>query len=205
MKTLNIVFTVLLGYLIGSINPAAIVGKIKKQDLRRQGTKNLGASNTMLVIGKGWGALVMLFDIVKAFAAVKLASFLFPALAFAGLLSGCSAVLGHVFPFYLKFKGGKGLASFGGMILGVDPILFLILLVIATVCMFIVNYSYAMPMSAGVLFPILYGLKTHSLVATLLAIAVSLLIIVKHWSNIGKARRGEDKKITEYAKKLFNH
>ncbi len=195
---------IIIGYLLGSISPAALIAKLKHQNLREQGTKNLGASNVTLVIGKKQGALVMGFDILKALVSVKLCQRLFPTLALAGLIAGCSAVVGHVFPFYLKFKGGKGLASFGGMILGVDPMLFLILLVVAVACMFIVNYSYAMPMSAGVLFPILYGIKTKDSTATLIAVAVSLLIIVKHWSNIGKARSGEDKKITEYAKKLFS-
>lgn len=95
--------SLLLCYGLGSLNPAALLSKVKKQDLRTQGTHNLGASNTMLVMGKKWGALVMLFDIFKAFFSVKLAKWLFPQLYAVALVAGLGAVLGHVFPFYLGF------------------------------------------------------------------------------------------------------
>ena len=133
---MKILLCILIGYLIGSLNPAALLSKLKKKDLRKQGTGNLGATNTMIVLGKGYGALVMLFDVAKAFASVKLAQLLFADLAVAGILAGSAAVIGHIYPFYLKFQGGKGLAAFGGMILAVDPLLFIILLVIAlTLCL----------------------------------------------------------------------
>lgn len=202
---MNILGSLILGYLLGSLSPAALFGKLKKEDLRHQGTGNLGATNAMLILGKGYGAAVMLFDIIKAYVAVKLAERLFPAFALAGLLSGSAAVVGHVYPFYMKFKGGKGLAAYGGMVLGVDPLLFLILLIIALTFMFIVNYSVAVPMSAGVLFPILYALRGAQIAGTVIATAVSVLIICKHFSNIGKARRGEDNKIREYVKENLFH
>lgn len=197
---MKILLCTLIGYLLGSLSPAALLSKLKKKNLRKQGTGNLGATNTMLVLGKGYGALVMLFDIAKAFASVKLAQALLPEIAVVGLLAGSAAVVGHIYPFYLKFKGGKGLAAFGGLVLGVDPLLFLILLVIALVLMVAVNYSVAMPMSAAVLFPILYGFRTGDAVAVVIATAVSVLIICKHFSNVGKARRGEDARIREYVK-----
>lgn len=200
---MNALLCAVLGYLIGSLSPAALLSKLKKQNLRKQGTGNLGATNTMIVLGKGYGALVMLFDIAKAFAAVKLAELLFPSLAVAGILAGSAAVVGHIFPFYLKFKGGKGLAAFGGLILGVDTLLFLILLVIALLFMFVINHSVAMPISAAILFPILYAFRTVFISAVVIAAAVSILIICVHISNIGKARRGEDSKIREYVKENF--
>lgn len=202
---MEILLCVLIGYLIGSINPAAFISRLKKTDLRTQGTQNLGATNTMLVLGKGYGALVMLFDIAKAFISVKLAKLIFPAFTLAGIIAGSAAAAGHIFPFYMKFKGGKGLAAFGGLILGVDPTLFMILLVTALVLMFIINYSFAMPMSAGVLFPILYAVRTGDAAATVIASAVSVLVMYKHFGNIGKAMRGEDIKVREYAKKLLRH
>lgn len=159
----------------------------------------------MLTFGKWYGLFVMLFDIAKAFAAVKLARVLFPALSIAGVFSGSAAVVGHIYPFYLKFKGGKGLAAFGGLILGVDPLLFLILLVIALTLMFIVNYSVAMPMSAAALFPVLYGIRSGNIASILTTAAISMLIIVKHISNIHRARRGEDAKIREYVKEHLFH
>ena len=154
----------------------------------------------MLVLGKGYGAVVMLIDIAKAFLAVKLAQMLFPSLFVAGVLAGSAAVAGHIYPFYLKFKGGKGLASFSGMILALDPPVFLILLIIAVTLMFIINYGVAVPISAAILFPILYGFRCNNFGAIIISIAVSFLIIAKHISNILKVKRGEDIKIRDYIK-----
>lgn len=198
------IYSVLIGYLIGTISPAAIISKIKKTNLKETGTKNLGATNTMLTFGKAYGVFVMVFDILKAFFAVKLAQILFPEVISAGIISGAFAVVGHIFPFYLKFRGGKGLAAYGGMLLGIDPFLFLVMLVITVTIMFIVNYGFAMPMSAAVIFPFAYWVgipdDTFGLV---IAILVSVLLFVKHIPNILRAKRGEDSKIREYVKSQF--
>lgn len=197
MKTIS---CILIGYLLGSLSPSALLSKVKNTDLRELGTHNLGATNTMLVLGKRYGVFVMLFDIAKAFAAARLAKVLFPAFSVAGLVAGSSAVLGHVYPFYLRFRGGKGLAAFAGMVLAVDPSLFSFLLVLSVLLMLLVNYSAAVPMTAGLLFPILYGLRTQSFLAFAIAAAVSTLIILQHFGNVLKARRGEDIKVREYIK-----
>ncbi len=202
----------LLGcYLLGSISPSALISKLKKKDIRKHGTGNLGATNTMINFGRGWAVLVMAFDIFKAFLAVKLGHWLLASQPLAAVTGGSAAVLGHVFPFYLKFKGGKGLASYGGMILALNPLLFLILLIITLAAMFIVNYGVAMPMTAAVLFPIMYGLfmyGEHSVTigiwAGVIAAGISAVIAAKHFSNIGKARRGEDTPVREYVKKIFS-
>lgn len=201
---MNIVYTILLGYLIGSISPAALVSKLKKTDLRKEGTGNVGASNVTLVIGKTAGVLVMLFDVAKGFGVYMLTQYLFPELRLAGLIGGLSAIIGHVFPFYLGFRGGKGLATFGGMVLAHDPIIFVILLIQGLVLMFIVNYSAAMPMSAGILYPIMAGLKYRDLAVFLITLAASLLIIIKHASNVTKGRQGKDVPIRAFAKSFFS-
>lgn len=197
---MNILICILMGYLLGSLNPAAFISKVKKTNLRDEGTGNLGATNTMIVFGKGFGALVMAFDIAKAFCVVKLAQLLFPAVPIAGIVTGGAAVAGHVWPFYMKFKGGKGLASFGGMILALDPKLFLFLLAIACASMVIFNYTVAMPFSAAILFPVLYGLRTADALAFTLATLISALIIGKHFGNFKKALRDDDVRIREYIK-----
>lgn len=102
-----VVCSIIIGYLLGCISPAALVSKIKNKDLRKSGTGNLGATNTLLVFGKSWGVCVMLFDVAKAFTACKLARWLFPSLPIAGMLAGSAAVAGHIYPFYMKFRGGK--------------------------------------------------------------------------------------------------
>ncbi len=198
------IYSLLIGYFLGSLSPSALVAKVKKVDLKSQGTKNLGASNTMLVIGKVYGALVMLFDIAKAFAASRIARALFPSLAVAVLLAGLGAVIGHVFPFYLKFRGGKGLAAFGGMVMAYNPWYFLALLCFGLILMVIANCSYVMPMSAAALFPVLVLLQSKNLLFFLIAAAASAIIIVKHWSNIEKGRSGRDLNIRAFIKGLFH-
>lgn len=200
---MKLFISIIIGYLLGTLSPSALLSKVKKQDFRNEGTGNLGASNTLILLGKGYGALVMLFDIVKAYVAVKIAQLLCPTVAAAGVLAGLFAVVGHVYPFYLKFKGGKGLASFGGMILGMDPLMFLVLLLLTLVLIIIINHSAAMPFTAGVLFPVLYGLKTGSLWLALIAALSSLLIMFTHFGNLKKAINGEDMKMRDIIKKFI--
>lgn len=197
---MKILGSLLLGYLLGSVNPAAILSAVKDANLRNRGTKNLGASNVLLVMGKKYGVLVMLFDIAKSWFSAKLAKWLFPQLALAGLLASLGAVIGHVFPFYMHFRGGKGLAAFGGMVLAYDLPMFLFLLTVCLLLMLLVNHSYAMPMSAAVLFPILALLHSQSLWVFLLTAAASAIIIVKHWSNIEKGKSGQEKPIRDFIK-----
>lgn len=192
--------SVLLGYLLGSLSPSALLSKLKKANLRNQGTKNLGATNTMLILGKGYGALVMLFDIAKAFFAVELAIKLFPDLIYGGLAAGCAAVVGHIFPFYMRFKGGKGLAAYGGMILGLDPLLFLILLMIAIAAMLITNHAIAMTVSATVLFPIFFSIRGGDPASFLIVAAVSVLILSRHTGSILEAIHGEDTRVRAFIK-----
>ena len=190
-----------LGYLIGSLNPAAFLGKIKHQNLRDSGTGNLGATNVTMHFGKLLGALVMIFDICKSFAAVKLASWLFPESVIAGLLMGCFAVAGHMFPFYLRFKGGKGLAAYGGMILGVNPIFFLILLTLGLVFMFITNYSVMLLIPASILFPVMGGLHYHSVGFFVIACLISILTLFKFRENFKRIKQGNELKLRDYIKK----
>ena len=201
---MELLATLAIGYSFGSLSPAALISKLKKKNLREHGTGNLGASNTLLVFGKALGVFVMVFDILKAFFAAKLAELLFPKLAFSGLIAGFAAIVGHNFPFYLHFKGGKGLAAFGGTVLYCNPLFFLGLLLFGLLLMYILNYSVVMPMSAGVLFPILVYLQSGNGWEAAVAALSSLMIIIMHWSNIEKAKKRTDVPIREFVtKKLF--
>ncbi|MBQ3527461.1 MAG: glycerol-3-phosphate acyltransferase [Clostridia bacterium] len=204
MKIIKLLCCLTAGYFIGTLNPAALISRLKKRDLRKEGTGNLGATNTMLIFGKGLGALVMLFDISKAFFAVKLFSFLFQDITVSGLMAGLGSVLGHIFPFYMKFKGGKGLAPYAGMVLAFDPLTFLFLLVLCTAAILIVNYGIAMPLSAGILFPFLSYMRTGRIEVFLCAAAVSAILIIKHLPNLGKAIRKEDYKVRDVIKNMFS-
>lgn len=198
----KIILIIVIGYLLGSLSPAAFVSRVKNKNLRNHGTGNLGATNTMLVFGKWYGILVMFFDIAKAFFAVKLSAFLFPDIRLAGLIAGFSAVVGHIFPFYLKFKGGKGLAAMGGLVLAYDSVSFVILLAVGIALMLIVNYGVALPVSAAVLFPFLSWLRSDDITVLAITAILSALVIFKHFPNIRRAICGNDIRIREYLKKL---
>ena len=205
MELLLCLVCLAFGYLLGCVNPAAGLAKKKLVDLKAVGTKNLGATNATLILGRKCGVIVMVMDIAKAFLAARIAKWLLPKLAIAGLLAGCGAVLGHVYPFHLGFRGGKGLAAFGGLILAYDPVMFLILLALCVVLMLIVNSGSAVPMTASVLFPVAAGLHSQSLTVFAIAAQISALVAVKHWSNVLKALRGEDIKVRTFlAEKVFS-
>lgn len=193
----------IIGYLLGTLSPAALLGRKKNVDLRKEGTHNLGASNTTLVLGKGYGALVMMIDILKAFVAAKTAKWLFPKLAAASILAGFAAVVGHIFPFYMNFKGGKGLAAFGGMILAYNPWVFLFLLSTGVFLMLVFNASVALPIYVAVVFPVFVWFGTHHVGMLLITVATSILIVVKHWSNIDRIKRGEEVNLRKFFKNIF--
>jgi len=184
--------SLVLGYLIGSLNPAALVSKVKKVNLKEVGTKNLGATNTALTLGKKAGYFVLVFDMAKSFLSYKLAKSLFPQLVVAGLIAGIGALLGHCFPLFLHFQGGKGLASFGGLVLAHDPVQFAILLTLGVILAFSMDYGVYLALSAAALFPIFSYYRSGSPMVFLLAAIAGGLVIVMHWSNFRRARSGED-------------
>lgn len=195
---LRVLFCLLNGYLLGSLSPAALLARVKDVNLRTEGTGNLGATNTTLVLGKQYGMLVMVFDVGKAYLACKVASFLLPEWEMAILLAGAAAVVGHAFPFYMKFRGGKGVAAFGGMILAFDPWFFLILLINAVILMLIVNYGVVGPMSASALFPVMVGVRSRSILEALVCAVTGLLIMLKHWNVFERMRDGSETKVRDF-------
>lgn len=197
---MKIIGYILFCYILGSLNPAALISRFKNKNLRNLGTGNLGATNVMLNFGKYYGVIVMLFDVAKAFASVKAAQYLFPEKPLLPLISGLAAVVGHIFPFYMKFKGGKGLAPFGGLVLAYDFRLFCVLLAAGILATFISNRLIAFQISASLGFPIAVGLLSINIGEFIFAAMVGALIIFKHTENIIKTRKGTEIKVREYIK-----
>lgn len=189
-----------LGYLIGSVSPAALMGKINNVNLKKEGTKNLGATNTMLVLGRSAGIFVMLLDILKSFCAHRLAKWLFPQLAVAGLIACIGAIIGHCFPVFLHFQGGKGLAAFGGMILAYRAWFFPAIVIPGLLLMAIFNTGVAMPLLATVLFPLLIWFTGGTAAEILCAVLAGLFIIAMHKSNLKKAWQKKD---TVFVRQFF--
>ena len=108
------------GYLLGCSSMAFYLAKLKKADLKNNGSGNLGASNATVLLGWKAGILVAVHDVGKSLLAVLLAQWLFADVPHIGAVAGIASVLGHIFPFYLKFKGGKGFASYLGMTMALN-------------------------------------------------------------------------------------
>ena len=154
---LKIIVCALSAYLIGCINPAYIIGKLQGMDIRKKGSGNAGASNAMILMGRGVAVFSALFDIMKAAVAMWLAPVIFKEVPFIAEVAGVSCAIGHIFPIFMKFQGGKGLACLGGILLAIDWRLLLILLAIEIVVVLLADYICVVPISASVVIPVLYG------------------------------------------------
>ena len=193
--------SLLMGYLVGMINPSYIIARIKGFDIRKSGSGNAGGSNALITMGTAIGVLCMVFDIVKAFGVIKLAQVIFPESTVALACAAVGTVAGHIFPPYMKFKGGKGLACLAGSIIAFDPIIFLIFLGCEAVIAFSTNYICFVPMTASVAFPVVYALVTKNVVGTVILCAITLMILLRHVENIKKIRNGTEMRLSYLWKK----
>ena len=183
------VLCILIGYLIGAINPSYIIAKLRGFDIREKGSKNAGASNALILFGKVLGIGCALFDIAKATFAIWLCGKLFPELTYSFAVTGVACILGHVFPFYMKFRGGKGLACLGGMILAFDWRVFLIMLAAEIVVTIVTDYICFVPLTASAVFPIVYGIMRQDAWGALIIAVIFPLMIYKHKENLKRIKQ----------------
>lgn len=182
----------LMGYLFGCSNLAFFLGKARGFDIRQHGSNNAGASNATVTMGLKVGLLVGVHDVAKSCIAALLAAFLFPALPGAAAVAGASAVIGHIFPFYLNFRGGKGFASFVGMILALDWKFFLIIILLALLITLISDYIAVATLTTATIFPI-YLIISHVGIIIICAVCIaSAVIYSKHIINIKRICSGEE-------------
>lgn len=201
---MNAIVSLILGYLFGCISPAAWLSKKHNVDLKKTGTGNLGATNTAFVLGKRAGIFVLVFDMCKSILAYRLARRLLPQLAIAGILACIGVILGHCFPFFLRFQGGKGLAAFAGLVLAYNPLHFLMILVSGVIAMFLFDTGVAATVLGTCLFPILVFLNSGNWDETLAVCAACALIFIMHRSNIRMAFAHRDVVRTrEFFRKVF--
>lgn len=182
----------LIGYLIGTINPSYWIAKKKGFDIRTKGSGNAGASNALLLFGKLLGVICAVLDIAKAYLAIALAEALFADFRYAFAVTGVACIIGHIFPFYMKFKGGKGLACLGGVVLYFNWKVFLIMLVVAVVIALITDYICFVPLSASAVFPLVYGVMERSVWGALMLMIAAAVMIVKHIENLQRIRNGTE-------------
>lgn len=190
------VWCILMGYLVGGINPAYLVSKRKGFDIRRRGSGNAGGSNAFLLMGKLVGVSVILFDIFKAFFVVRFAMHVFPYEPLALAITGTAVILGHIFPLYLGFRGGKGLAALGGVVLAYDWRVFFAMLAVAIVLAFLCDYIFVISISAPIAFFMLYGLLEQDVYGSLILLIVAVVMLVKHLENIRRVRQGVEVRLS---------
>ena len=188
----KILICLLLGYGLGSISPSFLIGKLRGYDVRKSGSGNAGASNTVILVGKAAGFLVALLDVLKASCAWWISAALFPELRLAGILGGIAAILGHMFPIWLHFKGGKGLACMGGVIIAYDWKATLLMLAIALAIALISRYVAVATVSMSVIWPVYYGLRTAFWLGAGVLLVPALPIFLRHLINFKRIRDGEE-------------
>jgi len=198
METVYTLGFILLGYLIGSSSMSFYISKAKKVNLKEEGSKNLGASNTLALMGKKAGLAVLVHDVLKSFLVITIIRLCmhvpYNQVGWLLAIGGVFAVVGHIFPFYLKFKGGKGFASYIGVVMGLDWRLFLGIVVLIVVAAFVTDYIVAGTFSTITVAPVYFLFRQEWLVAAIL-LAGSLLILYKHRENIVSIKNGKEMKV----------
>ncbi|EGQ1734128.1 glycerol-3-phosphate 1-O-acyltransferase [Staphylococcus pseudintermedius] len=183
----------IVSYLIGSIPSGYLIGKIFfKKDIRKYGSGNMGATNSFRVLGKPAGFAVTFFDIFKGFSVVFL-----PVLfnvEIHGLLVGIFAILGHVYPIYLKFRGGKAVATSAGVMLAVNPILLLILAAIFFAILKLTKYVSLSSIIAAICC-VIGSFFVSDYIMLITSFVVAILLIYRHMSNIKRIIKGTEPKI----------
>ncbi len=197
-----IIVMLLLSYLIGAFPSGFVIGKLFfKKDIRQFGSGNTGATNSFRVLGRPAGFLVTFLDIFKGFITVFFPLWLpvhadGPISTFFtnGLVVGLFAILGHVYPVYLKFQGGKAVATSAGVVLGVNPILLLILAIIFFIVLKIFKYVSLASIVAAICC-VIGSLIIQDYILLVVSFLVSIILIIRHRSNIARIFRGEEPKI----------
>lgn len=195
---MDYIIFIILAYVLGSIPFALVVGKLGfNKDIREHGSGNLGATNAFRVLGIKAGIIVTLADILKGTLATLLPVFAayFYDVDVSRLLIGIFAVVGHTYPIFAKFKGGKAVATSGGIILGLNPLLFFLILLTFFITLFLTKYVSLASMVTGVLSTIIsFFFKDYLLFALILVLTI--FIIIRHRDNIKRIINKEEPKIT---------
>lgn len=206
---MTIAILIVLAYLIGSIPSAVWVSKqVYGIDIREHGSGNAGATNTFRILGSKAGSAVMIMDMLKGFIAVKLSifsSFAWTSEPFTNLqiFLGLAAVLGHIFPVWADFRGGKGIATLFGMILGIQPLVAVLLVGVFLSMLFLTRYVSLSSISASIAFPlmILFIFRAPELSYRVFAIATACLVVLTHHKNINRLVSGNESKVPMFRKR----
>jgi glycerol-3-phosphate acyltransferase PlsY len=204
MCVLRLLLVLILSYFLGSIATAVWAGKIfHGVDVREHGSGNAGATNVIRVLGWKTGIPVLLVDVLKGWLAAMFPVFFNLAghdtaqLTNFQIIAGIVVVLGHIFPVFAGFRGGKGVATIFGVLLAIHPLVTLSCLGVFLLVLLISGYVSLSSMSAGVAFPLflLFFFDTPSIFMKIFSVLVAVGIIITHRKNIKRLLKGEESKI----------
>ncbi|MEC1546481.1 glycerol-3-phosphate 1-O-acyltransferase PlsY [Bacillus halotolerans] len=177
-----IALLIILAYLIGSIPSGLIVGKLAKGiDIREHGSGNLGATNAFRTLGVKAGSVVIAGDILKGTLATALPYLMHVDIH--PLLAGVIAVLGHVFPVFAKFKGGKAVATSGGVLLFYAPLLFITMVAVFFIFLYLTKFVSLSSMLTGI-YTVIYSLFVHDKYLLIVVTLLTVFVIYRHRANI---------------------
>lgn len=195
---------IIFAYLIGSIPTALIISrKFFGIDIRDYGSGNMGATNTYRVLGSKYGTIVMVCDILKGILAVSLFTFLpyyfHHELERTNFMIGLglAAVLGHVFPVFAGFKGGKGVATLFGMVLAVQPLVAVSCVGVFILVLYLTRYVSLSSILGAMMLPIsvLWIWNEHEVMYRVFALLVAFMVVLTHQKNIGRILRGVESRM----------
>lgn len=196
---------ILTAYLLGSVPFGLLIGQTRGVDIRKTGSCNIGATNVMRSVGRGWGILTLLLDALKGY----IPAAVFPLLLFRAAMMpavpawlkiacGCAAILGHNFPLYLRFKGGKGVATSAGVLLGIAPGALLIGLTVFAAVFAITRYVSLGSVTTAMVIPVVgvlrYWKQDGPLIPAVLVV-LGALVVWRHKANIIRLLNGTENRI----------
>ena len=189
------VVAMVCAYVLGSVPTGLWLGlRLRKVDIREQGSKNIGATNTMRVLGKGLGAVALAGDMAKGLVSVVAIAQL-SEWQYAPIACGLAAIAGHTWSLFLRFRGGKGVATSAGAFFGLAPIPMLFALVVFLIVVGVTHMVSAGSMLSAVTLAIAIFFYTEDRVLQAISVFVALLVIVRHRDNIRRILRGTENRI----------
>jgi glycerol-3-phosphate acyltransferase PlsY len=192
----------ILSYCFGMINPTLLIGRyIKKVDVRSSNSRNPGTSNAMMTFGVRYGLFVGIFDILKGTIPVLVLRILYPDNDLIWIVAGFSAIMGHTFPLFMKLKGGKGTATFGGVLIGAMPLYALALMFIYFFILFYFDYIAISTLVAVTLTPIYMFYMDFTYRSIALMTVFMVISIYKHMPNYARIYYGHEVGISRAFKK----
>lgn len=190
------IIAAILAYLVGSVNSAIVVGRVWKQvDIRELGSGNAGATNTLRSLGVGPAVLVVLGDVLKGVIAVLLGRLL-SGDETGAMVGGFFAVIGHNWPLYFRFKGGKGILTSAVVIIMIAPLIGSIVVVAAVLVIALTRYVSLGSLTGAVLLPVMImSMENNNIPLLVFSIVLALLAIYRHRGNIKRLREGTERKL----------